>query len=216
MRRIEFDTTLGQATPEIHTEDVVEQPMEYSQLPQKEVLGLPTTPQHQASFQENSTALPILATTPQQQQPQSLAPVNLFPQTTENEDEGETHIDPSNLAIRDALQLTSTRLEPTFTSVELTTSLARAISKAIGHSNELQQLDRIRSSLKAHKKQGHKLNEQECQVHEELLTQLQAQVLNKKELECSVKAYEAQFYDNHKRLPNPTKDENIAKLLNTF
>ena len=107
---------------------------------------------------------------------------------TENEDEGETHIDPSNLAICDTLQLTST-------SVELTTSLARAISKAIGLSNELEQFDRMRSTLKAHKKKGRKLNEQECEVHEELHTQLQAQVLNKKELKCSVKAYEAQFYD---------------------
>ena len=70
VRRIEFDTTLGQATPEIHTEDVVEQPMENGQFPQIEVLGLPTTLQHQTSFQENSTALPILFTTLQQPQPQ--------------------------------------------------------------------------------------------------------------------------------------------------
>ena len=140
--------------------------------------------------------------------------MNLFSQTTENE-EGETHIDASNLAVCDTLQLTSTRVELTSTSVELTTSLARAISKAIGHCNELQQFDRICSTFKAHKKQGHKLNEQECQVHEELLTQLQAQVLDKKEeLKCSVKAYEAQFYGNHKRLPNPAKDKNIGKLLN--
>ena len=102
--------------------------MENDQFPQTEVLGLPTTPQHQTSLQENSTALPILFTTPQQPQPQSLTPVNLFQPITENEDEGETHIDPSNLAICDTLQLTST-------SVELTTSLARAISKAIGLSN---------------------------------------------------------------------------------
>ena len=46
--------------------------------------------------------------------------------------------------------------------------------------HELQQFDRMRSTHKAHKKKGRKLNEQECEVHEELLTQLQAQVLNKK------------------------------------
>ena len=76
----------------------------------------------------------------------------------------EMHIDPSNLAIYDALQLTST-------SVELTTSLARAISKAIGHSNEFNSLTEY-----VLYSQGHKLNEQECEVHEELPTQLQAQV----------------------------------------
>ena len=72
------------------------------------------------------------------------------------------------------------------------------------------------SNLKAHKKQGHKLNEQQCKVHEELLTQLQTymQVLNKKNLSILWSPMKRmQFYDHHKQLPNPTKDENFAKLL---
>ena len=51
VRRIEFDATLGHALPAIHTEDILERPMENSRLPQTETLDLSITPQHQTSFQ---------------------------------------------------------------------------------------------------------------------------------------------------------------------
>lgn len=119
----------------------------------------------------------------------------------------ERRIDPSNLTILDNSQLSSI-------STELTTSLARAISKAIGNSTELEQFDKVSSILKLQKKQGHKLNEQDHTVHEDLLTQLKVQVLHKKEeLKHSVNVYETQFYNNHKQLPQPNEDETFAKLL---
>lgn len=135
----------------------------------------------------------------------TLQPVKLF---TPTEDDGE--VQQTEVDLSEVLVQPSPGGDPT----ELKTSLARAISKAIGRTKMLEEFDEARSSLKAQKSQKQKLNSDKVEKHEQLLIQLQTYTLaRKQELKELVRAFEAQFYEKHKRIPRSSDDEDFAKKL---
>lgn len=126
-------------------------------------------------------------------------------ETKDNSEEEWTEVDLSELLVQP-----SSEGDPT----SLKTSLARAISKAIGRTKMLQEFDEVRSFLKTQKSQKQKVNKDKVEKHEQLLTQLQTQTLVKKrELKELVQAYESQFYEKHQRLPTSSDSEDFAKKL---
>ena len=94
---------------------------------------------------------------------------------------------------------------------QLQTKLAIALSKVVGSTKEVQDLDKVRHRIKTHK-----ALQQEYSQHAVLLCHFRQQLKQKRNSnKQALKLFESTYFKTHQKLPNPTENSDYKELLHS-